>query len=161
MGPGGLAAVVLSRVCPKGRDAGAPLTGSGRPSDNLAPGVRGEARTLWHFSRPQARQHAAMAMPDLRVARCRWRVTAGHHRPAGSGDSRPASAAAPVSAPAREGAAQPPPPRARTVPRSFPAKALALVVLPVSVHALLFPATSRFCAASGLRPGAGVPQARP
>jgi hypothetical protein len=31
LGPGGLAAVVLSRVCPKGRDEGAPLTGSGRP----------------------------------------------------------------------------------------------------------------------------------
>ena len=42
-GTGGLAAVVLSRVCPKGRDEGAPLTGSGRPPDNLAPG-RGEKR---------------------------------------------------------------------------------------------------------------------
>ena len=41
MGSGGLAAAVLSRVCPKGRDEGAPLTGSGRPPDNLAPG-RGE-----------------------------------------------------------------------------------------------------------------------
>jgi hypothetical protein len=33
------------------------------------------------------------------------RVTASNHRPTGSGDSRPASAAVPVSAPAREGAA--------------------------------------------------------
>jgi hypothetical protein len=32
-------------------------------------------------------------------------VTAGNHRPAGSGDGRLASAAAPGSAPAREGAA--------------------------------------------------------
>src|SRR5215469_1351289 len=44
LGSGGLAAVVLSRVCPKGRDEGAPLTGSGRPPDNLAPD-RGEKRT--------------------------------------------------------------------------------------------------------------------
>ena len=65
------------------------MTGSGRPPDNLAPGMRGEACTLWHFSRPQARQHAAMAMPCLRVARCRCRVTAGHHRPAGSGGQSP------------------------------------------------------------------------
>lgn len=42
------------------------------------------------------------------------RVTAGNHRPAGFGASRPASAAVPVSAPAREGAAQPTP-QARTV----------------------------------------------
>lgn len=43
VGSGGLAAVVLSRVCPKGRDEGGPLTGSDRPPDNLAPG-RGEER---------------------------------------------------------------------------------------------------------------------
>ena len=79
------------------------MTGSGRPPDNLAPGVRGEAHTLWHFSRPQARPSAAMALSGLRVARCRCRVTAGYHRPAGSGDSRLASAAVPRRAPARKG----------------------------------------------------------
>jgi hypothetical protein len=79
-GSGGLTAAVLSRVCPKGRDAGAPLTGSGRPPDNLAPGWRGEARTLWRFPRPRARQHAATAVPGLRVAVPKTRVTAGNHR---------------------------------------------------------------------------------
>ena len=54
-------------------------------------------------------------------------MTANNHRPAGSGDGRPVSAAAPDSARAREGAAQPTP-RARTDPRPFPAEALALVV---------------------------------
>jgi hypothetical protein len=53
-------------------------------------------------------------------------VTASNHWPAGSGDRRPASAAAPGSAPAREGEAQPTP-RARTDPRPFSAEALALV----------------------------------
>ena len=38
-----------------------------------------------------------------RSAGCR--VTAGHHRPGGSGDGRPASAAAPGSVRTREGAA--------------------------------------------------------
>jgi hypothetical protein len=80
--------------------------GSGGLADNLAPGVRGEARTLWHFSRPQARRHAALAMPGLRVARCRWRVTAGYHRPAGSGDSRPALGAASSARPRAERARQ-------------------------------------------------------
>jgi hypothetical protein len=47
------------------------------------------------------------------------RVTAGNHRPAGFGASRPASATVPVSAPAREGAAQPTP-QARTVPAHSP-----------------------------------------
>jgi hypothetical protein len=56
------------------------------------------------------------------------RVTASNHRPAGSGDSRPASAASTGSAPALEGEAQPTP-RARTDPRPFPAEALALVVM--------------------------------
>lgn len=48
--------------------------------------------------------------------------------PTGSGDSRPASAAAPVSAPAREGAALADAPGA-TDPRPFPAEALVLVVM--------------------------------
>ena len=68
------------------------------------------------------------------------RVTAGNHRPAGSGDSRPASAAAPGSAPAREGEAQPTP-RARTDPRPFSAPAPALVVMLAPTHSS--PGTSR------------------
>ena len=55
-------------------------------------------------------------------------MTAGNHQPARSGDSRPASAAAPGSAPAREGEAQPTL-RARISPRPFLAEALALVVM--------------------------------
>jgi len=47
------------------------------------------------------------------------RVTSGNHRPVGSGDSRPVSAASPGSAPAREGEAQPTP-RARTFPPPIP-----------------------------------------
>ncbi len=128
------------------------MTGSGRLPDNLAPGMRGEACTLWHFSRPQARQHATMAMPGPRVARCRCRVTAGHHRPAGSGDSRPASARRARQRPRARGRGIGRRPRARAVPRSFPAEALVLVVLPVSVHELLFPVTSR---SSALRPASG------
>ena len=61
-------------------------------------------------------------------------MTASNHRPAGSGDSRPASAASPGSAPAREGEAQPTP-WARTAPRPFPAGALALVVTLALSHA--------------------------
>jgi len=51
-------------------------------------------------------------------------VTAGHHRLCGSGEVRPASAAAPGSAPAREGAASADAPGAESPPR-FPADAIA------------------------------------
>ena len=61
-------------------------------------------------------------------------VTASSHRPAESGDSRRASAAAPGSALAREGEAQPTP-RARTDPAHFPAETLALVVTLAIPHA--------------------------
>ena len=54
-------------------------------------------------------------------------MTASHHRPGGSGDSRPASAAAPGSAPAREGAASADAPGADSPP-PFPAGAIGLVV---------------------------------
>ena len=68
------------------------------------------------------------------------RVTAGHHRPGGSGDSRPVSAAAPVSAPAREGAASRRP-RARILPR-LPVDASAWWCCP-SQFTLSRPASSR------------------
>jgi hypothetical protein len=63
-GPGGLAAVVLSRVCPKGRAEGAPLTGSGRPPDNLAPG-RGEKRPVWHSPGSSGSYHDSNARARL------------------------------------------------------------------------------------------------
>ena len=52
----GLAAVVLSRVCPKGRDEGAPLTGSGRPRI-ISRRVEGEAPdvTLSRLNRVMSR----------------------------------------------------------------------------------------------------------
>jgi hypothetical protein len=78
-------------------------------------------------------------------------VTASNHRPAGSGDSRPASAAAPGSVHTREGEAQPTP-RARTDPCPFPAETLALVATLALPHASVS-GTSRlrlsiFCAGS-------------
>src|SRR5215831_14118336 len=63
-------------------------------------------------------------------------MTAGNHRPAGSGDSGPASAAAPVSAPAREGAASADAPGADR-PRHSPAEALALVIISAVPHVLV------------------------
>ena len=86
-------------------------------------------------------------------------VTAGHHRPGGSGDGRPALGAARQRSAARgrgdgrrPGRGQPPP---------FPADAIGLVALPVSVHAFPRGQLAPFCAVAGMRPGAGVPQARP
>jgi hypothetical protein len=61
------------------------------------------------------------------------RVTASNHRPARSGDSRPASAAAPGSVRTREGAASADAPGANGTP-AFPVT-IGLVVEPVSVHA--------------------------
>ena len=89
-------------------------------------------------------------------------MTASSHRPAGSGDSRRASAAAPGSAAAREGGAQPTP-RARTDPRPLPAEALALVVTLALPHASVS-GTSRL-QISGPRAGSTrawrEPKARP
>ena len=56
------------------------------------------------------------------------RVTAGHHRPRGSGDGRQASARRARRAPARQGAAFADAPGADRPP-SFPAEALALAVI--------------------------------
>ena len=67
-------------------------------------------------------------------------MTAGHHRPGGSGDSRPASARRARRASARKGAASADA-QAGTVARPFPAEALALVVVPAATHALLFGAS--------------------
>jgi hypothetical protein len=72
-------------------------------------------------------------------------VTAGHHRPSGSGDSRAASA--PADAP---GADSP----------VFPTDAIGLVVEPVSVHAFPLGQLAFLCAIAGPRPGAGVLEAR-
>ena len=87
-------------------------------------------------------------------------MTAGHHRPGGGGEIRPESAAAPGSVRTREGAASADAPGADSPP-TFPADAIGLVVLPVSVHAFSSGQLAPFCAAAGLRPGAGVPEARP
>ena len=71
----------------------------------------------------------ALGATDRLTAVPETHVTAGHHRPAGSGGSRLASAAAPVSAP-RERARPPPTPRGANGPRHSPAEALVLVVIP-------------------------------
>ena len=62
-------------------------------------------------------------------------VTAGHHRPGGSGDGRPASARRARQRPHARGRGLSRRPR-RGEPPVFPAGAIGLVVLPVSVHAL-------------------------
>jgi hypothetical protein len=97
--------------------------------------------TLSRLKRAMARQWCPCPAGARRGAG--YCVTAGHHRPSGSGDSRPASAAAPGSVRTREGAASADAP-ARTDPR-LPAAAIGLVVLPRlspqfpsrSAHALL------------------------
>src|SRR5215831_14494171 len=101
MGAGGLAAVVLSRVRPKGRAEGAPLTGPGRPPDNLAPGLRGQARTLWHFSRP-----SPASTPRWPCLVCAPRGAGGAYRRVTTGlreaDSGPALGAASSERPRAE-----------------------------------------------------------
>ena len=87
-------------------------------------------------------------------------MTAGHHRPGGSGDGRPASAAAPGSVRTREGAASADAQGRGQIP-AIPAADVGLVVLPVSVHAFPLGQLAPFGALAGRRPGAGVPQARP
>jgi hypothetical protein len=87
-------------------------------------------------------------------------VTAGCHRPGGSGEDRAASAAAPGSVRTREGAALADAPGGDSLP-AFPVNAIGLVVLPVSVHAVPPGQVVRWWAVAGLRPGAGVPEARP
>jgi hypothetical protein len=133
MESGGLAAVVLSRVCPEGRDEGAPLTGSGRPPDNFAPGRGGSA------------QHDTLGLSASGASQCprpasAWRgaecsVTAGHHRPGGIGDSGPASARRARQRPHARGRGLSRRPRTPDRPLTFPADAIGLVVLPLSVHA--------------------------
>ena len=76
-------------------------------------------------------------------------LTAGHHRPGGSGEVRPASAAAPGSVRTREGAALADAP-GREPPPSFPADAIGLVVLPVSGHAFPLGQLAPFRAVAGL-----------
>jgi hypothetical protein len=78
-------------------------------------------------------------------------VTAGHHRPGGSGDSRLASAATPVRASAREGAALADAPGADSPP-TFSADAIGLMVLPVSVHAFPLGHFAPFRAGPGRNP---------
>jgi hypothetical protein len=70
--------------------------------------------------RRKNRRHRWTGHPHKSTMRGAGDLRDGEQPPAaGSGDSRPASAAAPGSASAREGEAQPTP-RARTDPRSFP-----------------------------------------
>ena len=71
-------------------------------------------------------------------------VTAGHHRPGGSGDGRPASAAAPGSVPHARGRGLSRRPGRGQSP-AFPADAIGLVVLPVSVHAFPLGQLAPFC----------------
>ena len=80
-------------------------------------------------------------------------MTASNHRPAGSGDSRPASAAAPGSAPAREGGHSRRPGADR--PRPSTAEALALVVKLALSHSL----SLRHFASPGADPCAGLARA--
>ena len=87
-------------------------------------------------------------------------MTAGHHRPGGSGGTRAASAAAPGSVRTREGAALADAQGAESPP-DFPAATIGLVVLAAPVHAFPPGQLAPFRATAGLRPGAGVPQARP
>ena len=113
--------------------------------------------TLSRIKRAMTRQW----YPRPAGARCSagYCVTAGHHRPSGSGDSRPASAAAPGSVHTREGAASADAPDADRP--YLPADAIGLVVLPVSVRGFPLGQLTPFCAEPELRSGAGVPEARP
>jgi hypothetical protein len=116
-------------LCRNRRAAGAPLTVI----------LRGETMP--------GTEDGPLAAFAWRGARCS--VTAGHHRPGGSGDSRLASAAAPGSVRTREGAAV-----ADALGADSPrlsGDAIGLVVLPVSVHA--FPPGQ--LASSALLPGCG------
>jgi len=81
-------------------------------------------------------------------------VTASNHRPSGSGDNRPASAAAPGSAPRARGRGSADAPGADS-PRLFPAEALALVVGLALPHA----PSRRHLAPSALRSCAGLARA--
>ena len=87
------------------------------------------------------------------------RATAGRHRPQEAGVDARRRRRVLGSAPARERARQADAP-ATDRPPPFRA-AIGLVVLPVSVHAFALGHRASSCAASGLRPGAGVPEARP
>jgi hypothetical protein len=110
------------------------------------------------ISRLMACRAAAMA-----TAGCAWRgaegcVTAGHHRPSGSGDGPGVGRRARQRPHARGRGLSRRPGRGQSP--ALPG-ATGLVVLPVSVHALPLGQLAAFCDRGGLRPGAGVPQARP
>jgi hypothetical protein len=79
-------------------------------------------------------RHGGRATPRFAWCGAGCSVTAGHHRPSGGGDGCPASAAAPGSVHTREGAALCRRPGADSPP-AFPAHAIALAVLPASLHA--------------------------
>jgi hypothetical protein len=157
-GSGGLAAVVLSRVCPKGRDVGAPLTGSGRPPDNLAPGVRGEAARCGTSPgrRPARRDgYAWSARRAVPVSR-----NGGSPPACGKRGQPPGARRRVLGAPPRreDAAGRHPgrgPPPAHSPLRSRPWCSRLSSRASVPGHFALF------CAASGLRPSAGVPKARP
>jgi len=119
MGPG-TRGRVLSRVCraKPGRAEGAPLTGFGRPRTI---GRRFEEEKppagFRRFRAYLAAVYGTLALTG--IARCR-RLRNGEQPPTcGKRGHSPASAAVPVSAPAREGTAQPTP-RAWTAPAHSP-----------------------------------------
>jgi hypothetical protein len=135
-----------SRVCPKGRAEGAPLTVA----------FNGErifgTVTVGRVTRT-----------DRLYAAPKTHVTASSHRPAGIGDSRPALGAAPSTALPRERGRGRPTPRARTVPHHSPLSSWPWWSLTRRVSrsrsSALRVSSSR--SLRGLRPGAGVPKARP
>jgi hypothetical protein len=87
-------------------------------------------------------------------------VTTGHHRLGGSGDSRPASAAAPGSVRTREGAALADAPGRGQAP-SFRRRYRPGGAARFSSRFSRFGQPPPFCDRGGLRPGAGEPEARP
>ena len=101
--------------------------------------------TLFRRKRGMADQRWQRPRTARRSAGCH--VTAGHHRPGGSGVSRLASAAAPGSVRTLKGAAFADAPGADS-PR-LPADAIGLVVLPVSVHAFVLGQLAPFCGGAG------------
>jgi hypothetical protein len=71
------------------------------------------------LARREDARHGGRATPGFRTRGAECCVTAGHHRPGGSGDGRPASAARPAGPPP-ERARHWSTPGARTVPRLSP-----------------------------------------